>query len=121
LFADFPERLPAYKLKSIDGFVVDRVRIAIEATHLQMCISYYAFERRSVFKTVEQITVESVTNELIPLAGSRHPLLHRGVKLNKLRLKSLQKHFANASADFGVSVFEASGVASAIHNDLAIT
>ncbi|MEI6715276.1 MAG: hypothetical protein WCO60_16075 [Verrucomicrobiota bacterium] len=117
---DFPKRLPAGKLKNIIGFVVDRVRVAVESNQFQMCISYYASERRSMFKAIEQIAVESISDELITLSGSDHQLVHRGVSLNKLRLKSLQRHFANASADFGVRVFEASGIASAIHNDHAI-
>lgn len=112
----FPQRVPSDRLNNLNRFVVDRVRVAVGSSQMQMCISYFVFERRPMYKTIEEISPQSISDEMIPLPGSEHPLLHRGVMLNTSKLKSLQRHFEKANRNFGMNVFEASGIASAINN-----
>ena len=109
-----PRRVPASELSGLGRFVVDRMRLALGSTNLQVCVSYYASERASIYKKIEHLRPRDVTDEIIPLPESHHPLLNRGVMLDDRKLNLLRNRFIAREDEVGIRVFEPSAVSSVI-------
>ncbi|MEY2597764.1 MAG: hypothetical protein RLZZ142_23, partial [Verrucomicrobiota bacterium] len=109
-----PRRIPAAELEGLGRFMVDRMRLAVGSTHIQVCVSYFASERDSIYKKIEQLRPRDVTDELIPLPEALHPLLNRGVMLDERKLNLLRNRFLNHEGDMGIRVFEPSAVSAVI-------
>lgn len=109
-----PRRVPASELSSLGRFVVDRMRLALGSSHLQVCVSYFASERASIYKKIEHLRAREVTDEIIPLPEGHHPLLNRGVMLDERKLNLLRNRFISHTDEIGIRVFEPSAVSSVI-------
>jgi len=109
-----PRRVPAAELTGLSRFVVDRMRLAVGSPHIQVCVSYFASERASIYKKIEQLRPRDVTDEMIPLPESMHPLLNRGVMLDDRKLNLLRNRFMAHEGDVGIRVFEPSSVSAVI-------
>ncbi len=109
-----PRRVPASELGGLSRFVVDRMRLAVGSPQIQVCVSYFASERASIYKKIEQLRSREITDEMIPLPDSHHPLLNRGVMLDERKLNLLRNRFLNHESDVGIRVFEPSSVSSVI-------
>jgi CheY-like chemotaxis protein len=109
-----PRRVPASELSGLGRFVVDRMRLALGSSNLQVCVSYYASERASIYKKIEHLRPRDVTDEVIPLPEGHHPLLNRGVMLDDRKLNLLRNRFISQENDVGIRVFEPSAVSSVI-------
>jgi hypothetical protein len=109
-----PRRVPASELGGLSRFVVDRMRLAVGSPQIQVCVSYFASERASIYKKIEQLRSRDITDEMIPLPDSHHPLLNRGVMLDERKLNLLRNRFLNHESDVGIRVFEPSSVSSVI-------
>lgn len=109
-----PRRVPASELNGLGRFVVDRMRLAVGSSNVQVCVSYFASERASIYKKIEQLRPREVTDEMIPLPEGNHPLLNRGVMLDERKLNLLRNRFISHESEIGIRVFEPSAVSSVI-------
>lgn len=109
-----PRRVPASELSGLGRFVVDRMRLALGSSSLQVCVSYYASERAAIYKKIEHLRPKEVTDEMIPLPEGNHPLLNRGVMLDDRKIVLLRNRFIANQDDVGIRVFEPSAVSSVI-------
>ncbi|MEK0445067.1 MAG: hypothetical protein RLZZ399_388 [Verrucomicrobiota bacterium] len=108
-----PRRVPAAELTNLSRFVVDRMRLAVGSTHIQVCVSYFASERAAIYKKIEELRSRDVTDEMIPLPEGNHPLLNRGVMLDDRKLNLLRNRFLYEES-VGIRVFEPSAVSAVI-------
>jgi CheY-like chemotaxis protein len=109
-----PRRIPSSELSGLGRFVVDRMRLALGSSDLQVCVSYFASERASIYKKIEHLRSRDVTDEIIPMPEGNHPLLNRGVMLDDRKLNLLRNRFISKPDDVGIRVFEPSAVSSVI-------
>ncbi|MEI6714173.1 MAG: hypothetical protein WCO60_10500 [Verrucomicrobiota bacterium] len=107
-----PRRVPTSELGELSKFLVDRIRLAVGSSHIQVCVSYFVCERVSIYKQITELRPRDITDELIPLPESNHPLLNRGVMLDERKLKLLRNRFLTQESHAGIRVFEASLVSS---------
>ncbi len=107
-----PRRAFSSDLNGLGQFIVDRMRLALGSMSLQVCVSYFASQRNAVFKKIEHLQSKEVTDEIIPLADSHHPLLNRGVMLDERKLDQLKSRFIRSTEDVGIRVYEPSVVSS---------
>ncbi|NBV84936.1 MAG: DNA-binding response regulator [Verrucomicrobia bacterium] len=112
LLPTLPRRAFASDLNGLGKFVVDRMRLALGSMSLQVCVSYFASQRDAVFKKIEHLQPREVTDEIIPLANSLHPLLNRGVMLDDRKLDQLKSRFIRSTEEVGIRVYEPSAVSS---------
>jgi DNA-binding response OmpR family regulator len=113
-----PCRILKAELLSIESLVVDRIQLAVGSSSVQVCISYYASERASDYKRIEQLKIHDVTGEMIPLPHGNHPLLNVGVSLDERKLDLLKNRFLSHENEVGIQVFAPSAMAKAIHRHL---
>lgn len=109
-----PRRVPSSELSGLGRFVVDRMRLALGSSDLQVCVSYFASQRASIYKKLENLRARDVTDEIIPMPEGNHPLLNRGVMLDERKLSLLRNRFISKADDVGLRVFEPSAVSSVI-------
>ena len=103
-----PKAVPTANLPKLNDFMVDRVRVCLNAGGILLSISLYISNRSVIRKTVETLQINDVTVEALPITpGGGLNLVNRGSVLDERALNTLRQKLTGEDRLRALSVMEA--------------
>ncbi len=102
-----PKAVATANLPKLNAFMVDRVRICLNAAGILLSVSLYVCSRNVNRKTVETLQINDVTVEALPIApGGSLNLLNRGTMIEERNLTMLRQKLTGEGRLRPLSVME---------------
>jgi DNA-binding response OmpR family regulator len=103
-----PKPVATANLPKLNEYIVDRVRVSVNAGGILLSVTLFVCSRPVVRKTVESLRAKDVTVESLPMVpGVDLKLVNRGVMLDDRAVSTLREKLTGESRRLALNVIEA--------------